>query len=152
MAAGTIALVMLVVGAGLLVSVDRVKKPIVKASFVRLAAVAFIAAGLALTSGWVADASGWTVDTVNDLGTAALNEGFGTGAVWVLWGALAVTWFAAMIPESWFSFQMPDWLSISGLILPAATSGLPGDLGQGLHDVMVRLGSVMTQFVVERLS
>lgn len=152
MAQGTLALLMLVVASGLLVSVGKFGNSTVKAIAVRLAAISYVAAGINVAGGWLGDGIAWLVQTADDIGSAVVNQAFGTGAVWVLYLALVVTWVAGMVPEKWFNFPIPDWLAVSGLILPAMTEGLPGDLGQGLHRLVMTTGNTMTEIVTTGVS
>lgn len=152
MAQGTIALLMLLAGSGLLVSVGRIGNTTAKAIAVRLAAIAFVGTGLNVAGGWIGTGIGWVVEWVDRIGSAVLSEAFGTTATWLLYLAFVVVWVAGMVPEKWFSFQIPDWLSISGVLLPAMTAGLPGDFGQGLHEGVVTAGQTMTDLMVGAVS
>ena len=147
MAQATLGLVLLVAAGLLIVAVPRISNSTGKAVAVRLAAIGFVGAGINLTAGWVGSAAGWLTTTANDIGSTMISAGFGSSAVWVLWMALAIVWVAGMVPETWFAFQIPDWLSFSGVLLPALTAGLPGSLGHGLHRLIITLGSTMARVV-----
>lgn len=147
MAKGTIALLMLVVGALLIIAIPKLSKPTLKAIAVRLAAIAFLGAGINLVGGWAGDAIGWLVESVNSIGTQITSQAFGAGAIWVLYFALVVLWFAAMVPTSWFDYDPPDGLTISGVVLPAFAAHIPGSFGANAHQFLVTLGSTETRIV-----
>jgi len=130
MAQGTIALLMICVGAALVIAVPRLGSAMAKAIAVRLAAIAFLGAGLNLTGGWIGDGARWIVDTATDLGNQATGAAFGTAAIWVLWAGVVVVWIAGMVPEKWFRFEIPDWLSASGVLLPLVPASIPGSFGE----------------------
>ena len=47
-------------------------------------------------------------------------QAVGSAVMFLIWFVLAVMWFACILPERWFSKPIPDWLSVTGLVLPAA--------------------------------
>src|SRR3954453_9126994 len=114
----TIWLVLVVAGFALLRALDYVHHEWLAAAMLRLAALGFVGAGVIGAQGWVGDFLAGAVHFVNTtaarLGVAAL----GTGAVWVGWMVLTMGWILTPLPEPWFDAVIPDWLSISGIVLP----------------------------------
>ena len=87
-----------------------------------------------------------TVSTVNDAGEGRRRRP-GTSAIWVLWLLASVAWVLTMLPESMFSGEIPDWLSISGLVLPALAASIPGRVGDLLNGVITGAGNLMIELV-----
>lgn len=99
----------------------------------RLAAAAFVGAGLIGASGWLGEAirgvTGWLVDLGDQAGQSVL----GVTIVWILAAALGFGWLGAFLPRKWVGWDYPDWLIVGGFFLPSLLTGVPGVLGQGLR-------------------
>ncbi len=91
-------------------SMPRAKHKTLKAVMVRTAAILFLVAGTISAGGVVGTLLRQFVQLTGQLGA---------GVVWVLWLVGALSWLAGMVPEKWFRGDVPDWLSMSGLILPS---------------------------------
>jgi hypothetical protein len=118
---------MAALGFWMLRNMSRVKHKTIKAVLVRTAAIFFLVAGTISAGGFV----GATLHTV-----VHFTGQVGAGVVWVLWLVGALSWLAGMVPERWFRGDVPDWLSLSGLLLPSLLASVPGAVGQGMTAAM----------------
>jgi hypothetical protein len=147
----TIWLVLVVAGFALLRALDYVHHEWLAAAMLRLAAVSFVGAGVIGARGWVGGFLAGAVHFVNAtaarFGVAAL----GTGAVWVVWMVLTVAWVLTLLPDRWFDAVIPDWLSISGIVLPGLAASIPGHAGDLLRQLIHTLGGSMVTFVRQAL-
>lgn len=130
-------------GWALLWVMKYVGKPTGQALLVRAAAFAFIGAGTIGASGWIGQTLRGLLDTANTTGNQATSAAVGAGAIWIVWMFLAGAWLLCLLPESWFGRDIPDWLSISGLILPSLSSAIPGPVGDFFTTVFTTIGSAM---------
>ena len=108
-------------------SMPRAKHKTIKAVMVRLAAILFLVAGTITAGGLI---GGWLRQLVHLTGQV------GAGIIWVLWLIGALSWLAGMVPEKWFKGDVPDWLSMSGLVLPSLLASVPGAVGHGMTVMM----------------
>jgi hypothetical protein len=110
-------------GFWLLRTVPRARNLTLKAVMVRLAAVLFLVAGTVSAGGVVGSGISWFVHATGAIGA---------GIAWVAWLVLALSWLAGMVPERWFGGDVPDWLSVSGMVLPALLASVPGAVGTAI--------------------
>ena len=108
-------------------SMPRAKHKTIKAVMVRLAAVLFLVAGTITAGGIIGSLFRQFVHLTGQVGA---------GIIWVLWLIGALSWLAGMVPEKWFRGDVPDWLSMSGLILPSLLASVPGAVGHGMTVAM----------------
>src|SRR4051812_38151289 len=127
----TIWLVLVVAGFGLLRALDYVHHEWLAAAMVRVAALSFVGAGVIGARGWVGNFLTGAVHLVNTTGARVGAVALGTGAVWVLWLVLTAAWVLTLLPDRWFGAGIPDWLSISGVVLPGLAASIPGHVGDG---------------------
>ena len=132
-----------VIGFVLLKSVKRWGKPWQQAVAVRAAACSFITAGCIGARGWIGDTTDTGIHVINQQGNAATTAVLGAGVMWIAWFVICGAWIAGIIPESWFDFDIPDWLSISGLILPALSAYMPASIGDFLGGMFAAIGSTL---------
>lgn len=117
------------------------------AVMIRVAAALYVGAGIVGAGGWIGEVLAWMVRTINLIGAGVGVVGLGTGAIWVAWAALSVGWILTMLPDRWFSRQIPDWLAYAGLILPTAATVIPGALGEALTGLFAATGTLMISAV-----
>ena len=141
----TLWLVLAVAGFGLLRAMDHVQHPLLDAVMVRAAAFSFAGAGLIGASGWLGDVTASVISAVNAAGERAGSAAIGTGAVWVIWLIASVAWVLTILPQSWFGAEIPDWLSMFGLVLPSLAASIPGPLGEALRSVITGAGQLMIE-------
>ncbi|HEY3561789.1 MAG TPA: hypothetical protein VGL05_30195 [Kribbella sp.] len=114
---------------------------------VRVAGFSFVGAGLIGASGWVGSfmnsTLGWLFRSIDDVTKGA----FGTGAAWILAAGMTAMWIGAMLPDKWFSFDPPDWLVISGLIIPSLSAMVPGKAGNAFETVTAAGGHALNTWV-----
>jgi hypothetical protein len=139
----TLWLVLTVAGFGLLRAMDHTTHAFLDAVLLRTAAFSFVGAGLVGASGWLGSAASSMVGWMNSAGAQAGAAALGTGAVWVIWAALTISWILTILPETWFAARIPDWLSISGLLLPSLAASIPGPLGELLRQATDSAGTLM---------
>jgi hypothetical protein len=145
-------LVLTVAGFGLLRAMDYVNRPLIAALLVRAAAFSFAGAGVIGASGWIGQVMASIVTWVNNAGENAGTAALGTGAVWVIWLLASVAWVLTILPESWFAAEIPDWLSVSGLVLPSLAAAIPGPAGEALRAVITGAGTLMIELVRQAVS
>lgn len=121
---------------------DRIPQAFLRAVAIRSAAVSFIGAGTIGAAGWIGAASASVLAWANGVGNDLGKEALGTAALWVVWLVLSAAWVATMLPESWFRGDIPDWLSVSGLFLPALTVTVPGPVGDAFTRLFEWLGDL----------
>ena len=143
----TIWLVLVVAGFALLRALDYVHHGWLAAAMLRLAALSFVGAGVIGARGWLGDFLAGTVHFVNDTAARFGAAALGTGAVWVLWMVLTVAWVLTLLPDRWFDAAIPDWLSISGIVLPGLATSIPGHAGEVLRQLIHTVGGAMVTFV-----
>jgi hypothetical protein len=139
----TVWLVLTVMGFVLLRSMVYIRHATLKAIAIRVAAFAFIGAGTVGAAGWLGHAMTAAISAVNRIGGQAGAAAIGTGAVWIVWALLAGAWILTLLPESWFGRDIPDWLSMSGLVLPALAVTIPGPFGSMVRSVTTAVGGLM---------
>jgi hypothetical protein len=122
------------IGFWILRTMPRTKHKTVKAVLVRTAAVLFLTAGAIGAGGWIEEAFTWLVELAGDIGG---------GVAWVLWLIGALSWLAGMVPEKWFRGDVPDWLSMSGLLLPALLTSVPGPVGDAMTRAMTGVSDLV---------
>lgn len=105
----------------------RIRKTL-DAVMVRAAALCFLVAGMISAGGIPGTVIGWLIDV---MGT------FGGGLAWVGSLFLLALWAMGMITERIFPGDVPDWLSLSGLLLPPLSAAIPGPVGIEIHNFMV---------------
>ena len=113
-------LLLAALGFWLLRTIPRARHRTLKAAMVRIAAVLFLVAGTVSAGGMIGAGITWFVHATGAIGA---------GIAWVAWLVLALSWLAGMVPERWFGGDVPDWLSVSGLLLPALLASVPGAIG-----------------------
>ncbi|HET9656585.1 MAG TPA: hypothetical protein VFP72_14605 [Kineosporiaceae bacterium] len=133
----TVAWVLLVVLGFLgLKLVPRARSRTLRAVLVRVAALLFLAAGTVSAGGFVGQLIGSLVH---------VSGAVGAGVAWVGWLFLAAFWLAGIVPEHWFAGDIPDWLSLSGVLLPSLLASVPGPVGatmtSGMHAVATTVGA-----------
>ncbi len=126
MTATTLWLIALVAGYFCIKVTTRAKAPFADVILQRLGALLFVGAGALTAGGFVGDWIRDGVDFVDQTAAEAGKAAFGSGAVWIVWAVLAVAWWLAFIPNTWFDYTMPDWLAMSGLLLPVLLEAVPG--------------------------
>ncbi len=108
---------------------------LVTAILVRVAALLYLAAGVigakGWIGGWITDLRDWIIGTTNDASQSALNTAITLG---VLVFVGSVLWLLALLPDSWWGGQMPDWGSVAGLFLAGLASSIPGPAGHLFRD------------------
>ncbi len=102
---------------------------------VRLAALCYLAAGVLGAAGWLGrwvDALiTWIIRTSTDAGDATVGTGLVLG---VIVAVGSISWLLALLPDSWWGGQMPDWGSVGALFLPALAVSIPGPVGEWLRE------------------
>ena len=126
---------MVVFGFGCTWVTTRTDSRILEMILIRLAAASWIAAGMIGAAGWLGDwmrsVVGWVTRTADHLGHQAI----GTSIVWIVAAGVGLLWVGAMLPDKLFSYDPPDWLLVSGLVLPSLLVAVPGHLGVALRGV-----------------
>lgn len=140
-----------VIGTALLLSKQLAGHNVVTWVLVRAAALFYLAAGVVQPAGWIgrwtSAAIEWFIRTFTSFSTSAVGTGIALG---VLVFVGAVGWLLAILPDSWWGGQMPDWASVSGLTLPALAVAIPGPAGQWLReDVFPALSQPMISGVAQ---
>jgi hypothetical protein len=143
----TLWVLLVVVGFGLLRAIEHVHVNLMGAVMERVAAAAFVGAGVIGASGWIGSGIAWVVGAVNSLGSSLGAAAVGSGPIWIAWLALSVLWVLALLPDSWFGWHLPPWLSVTGLVLPALAASIPGQLGDLLRMVIDGIGRLMVTAV-----
>ena len=140
---GTLWLVLIVTGVMAMWGMRYTQRAVLDAALIRASAMAYAGAGVVGASGWVGGIvgglTGWVTATGKAVGMAAL----GSAAVWVVWLVLSVAWVATMLPTKVFHKDPPDWLCVSGVVLPGLAASIPGPLGEGLHTLITTAGQAM---------
>lgn len=144
---GTLFVLLAAVGFGLMWAMGHVENSTVKAVMIRAAAFAFAGAGIIGAGGMLGRWARGAVFYVNTQGAAAGTQFLGTAAVWIVWLLLGAAWVLTMLPESWFSIEIPDWLSMSGLVLPPLMHSVPGPVGHMLTSLIDGAGGLMISVV-----
>jgi hypothetical protein len=121
-------------GFWILRTMPRAKHKTVKAVLVRAAAVLFLTAGAIGAGGYIGQFLSWLVSFAG---------AFGGGVAWVLWLIGALSWLAGMVPEKWFRGDVPDWLSMSGIVLPSLLASVPGPVGNAMTTAMTGVSDVV---------
>jgi hypothetical protein len=121
-------------GFWILRTMPRAKHRTVKALLVRAAAVLFLTAGAIGAGGWIGESLTWLVGFAGAIGG---------GLAWVLWLIGALSWLAGMVPEKWFRGDVPDWLSMSGLVLPSLLAAVPGPVGDAMTRAMTGVSDLV---------
>jgi hypothetical protein len=123
-----------VVGTAFLLSKQLAGHNLVTWALVRLSALCYLAAGVVGAAGWfgrwMEDIVSWSIRTGQDIGVSTLGTKWVLGIV-VLVGAIG--FLLALLPDSWWGGQMPDWGSVCGLLLPALATSIPGPIGAWLR-------------------
>jgi len=144
---GTLWVLLVATGLGLMWAMRWTRSPMLDAALIRAAAFSYAGAGVIGAQGWIGQSLRWMVESVNRVGAQAGSAGVGTAAVWVVWAGLAIMWVLTLLPERWFSKPIPDWLAISGVMLPGMAASIPGPLGAGLSRVITAAGGLMVNLV-----
>lgn len=114
---------------------------------VRVAGFSFIGAGLVGAAGWVGGlingTIGWLFRGINSLSHSAL----GSGIAWILAAAITFLWIGGMLPDKLFSYDPPDALVISGLMVPALMAMVPGKAGNAAEAVLTMGGTALNNAV-----
>jgi hypothetical protein len=139
----TVWLVLTVLGFVTLRSMVYMRHATLKAIAIRFAAFAFLGAGTVGAAGWLGHAMTSVIGAVNRIGAQAGAAAIGTGAVWIAWALMAGAWILTLLPERMFGRDIPDWLSMSGLVLPALAVTIPGPFGQLIRAVTTAVGGLM---------
>ena len=139
----TLWLLLTALGFLLLRSMGHIGSATLQAISVRVAAFLFIAAGTIGAAGWIGQASHTGIRIANQTGNAATAQAMGAGAIWIVWLLVMIAWVAGILPESWFAWQIPDGLSISGLFLPSLTAFLPAGVGDKFGSLFATIGDLM---------
>ena len=124
---------MVAVGFGCTWAMTHTDSKLLDMILIRFAAASWIAAGMIGAVGWLGDwmrsATTWVTRNADHLGHQAI----GTSIVWIITAGVALLWVGAMLPDRLFSYDPPDWLLISGLVLPSLLVAVPGHLGVALR-------------------
>lgn len=139
----TVWLVLTATGFALLRSMAYMRHEKLRAIAVRAAAFAFIGAGTIGAAGWLGKAITALVTGANRVGGQASLSLLGTSAVWIVWAGLGIAWVLTLLPRRWFSLDIPDWLSVTGLVLPALAVSIQGPVGETLRTVTDTVGGLM---------
>jgi hypothetical protein len=113
------------------------------AIFVRLAAILFLAAGFVGGSGIIGDTMDSIFNQTNATGDQVAKTAVGSAVMYLFWFLLGLGWLLCLLPERWFSKQIPDWLSVGGLILPAGVATIPGPAGDAIMSLMQTITGVV---------
>lgn len=143
----TLWVLLVVAGFGGLWCVDKAKGGLLKALLVRAAAFSFAGAGMIGASGWIGTAITKVIAAVNEAAAEAGMVALGTAAVWIAWLVLGLAWILTILPESWFGAEMPDWLSVTGLVLPALAVSIPGPIGNAIQGIIHGAGQLMISLI-----
>lgn len=100
----------------------------------RVGAALFMGAGLVGASGMVGDFVRSTVQWIRSAVDNVAANAVGTGVMWIVALFLAAVWIGAFLPRKWFDINYPDWLMLSGLVLPLLLVSVPGMAGEGLRN------------------
>lgn len=118
----------------------RTAKAWLDAFLIRFASGCFLAAGFVgadgIIGGWIDAATKTTEGAARSVGWTAI---LGL-AVLLLAVFLILTW----LPETWFKGQIPDQLSLAGLLLPGLMRITPGPLGNGAETVLGMMAKLAT--------
>jgi hypothetical protein len=98
-------------------------------------------------TGWMGDAMEWALGWASDTTDRAAFALFGAGLVWIAVALVGVIWVGSFLPWKLFQMQMPDWLSLSGLVLPMLLVAVPGPLGELLRSITSTIGVWITSIV-----
>lgn len=132
---------LMVVAVGAMVVTRRTSVWVIEVAAWRVAAMAWIGAGVAGVHGWVGAVMqtvvSWAMGACDALGSTA----FGAAAGWVLALSLSSVWVLAMLPDPVCDVQRPSWLIVSGALLPALLLAVPGGLGVVLRAVVYPVGT-----------
>ncbi|MGL5830484.1 MAG: hypothetical protein ACRC0L_13095 [Angustibacter sp.] len=138
---------MVAVAMGLMWVMRYTEQDWLDAVLIRLAASAFVGAGLIGASGWLGEVMTSGTDWVMKTGDSLGSQAFGTAVVWIVTAGLMIAWILSMLPEQWIKFDPPDWLVISGLFIPSLQVSVPGLLGQVLRNVTTWAGSGINMMI-----
>lgn len=139
----TLWVLLTVAGFALLTVMSYIKQATLRAIAVRGAAFSFVGAGTIGAAGLIGALTANVIAWVNGVGTDLGRDALGTGALWIVWLFLSIAWLLTMLPESWFGRDIPDWLSVSGLFLPALCVSIPGPVGEFFRAVFDAIGEFM---------
>lgn len=134
---------MTAIGVAAMWATRRVRNRTIDFILVRLAGGAFMAAGLLGVGGvlgrWVETGIATAISVADQLGAATL----GSAIAWIIATGLGALWVAAMLPDSWFRFDPPDWLVWSGIIAPSLLASVPGPVGSVLRQITHAAGQAV---------
>ena len=124
----------------------RTAKAWLDAFLVRFASACFLAAGFIGAEGLI---GGWIDAGTRTAEGAARSLGW-TAILGLLVLLLAVVLILTWLPETWFRGQIPDGLSLAGLLLPGMLRIAPDPLGSGVETTL-RAMSWLAQYPVRAL-
>ena len=113
------------------------------ALLVRVAACLFAAAGTIGATGWIGNLIHSFTTTVDSTGNQVTRSAVGSAVMWLVWFLLGLLWILCILPERWFKRSIPDWLSVSGLVLPAGLATVPGPAGVALLSILTFAGNLV---------
>jgi hypothetical protein len=124
----------------------RTSKDWLDAFLVRFASACFLFAGFVgadgIIGGWISAATTTAEGAAESVGWTAV-----LGLVVLLLAAFLIfTW----LPETWFKGQIPDALSLAGLLLPGMLRIAPDPLGNGVETAL-RTMSLLASYPVRAL-
>ncbi len=144
---GTLWLLLVACGVGLMWVMRYTRHPLIDAVLVRASAFSFAGAGIVGAGGWIGTVLTGLVKGLNSIGAQLGTAAIGSAAVWIVWAALSLMWVLTILPERWFGRGIPDWLAISGVVLPAMAASIPGEFGQVVSRVIEACGQLMIHAV-----
>lgn len=122
----------------------RTKSALLDAILVRLAAFSFMGGGVVGASGWLGGLIDGIVTTTSSTGEEIGRSAGFTGLVVVASAGLMFVWIAGIVPEKWLGGDVPDWLSVSGIVLPGFVSAIPGPIGEFFMTVIQLAADIVT--------
>jgi hypothetical protein len=144
---GTLWLLLVACGVGLMWVMRYTRHPMIDAVLVRASAFSFAGAGIVGAGGWIGDLLGGLVGGLNTVGAQLGSAAIGSAAVWIVWAGLSLMWVLTILPERWFGRSIPDWLAISGVVLPGMAASIPGEFGQAMTRAITGCGQLMINLV-----
>lgn len=112
---------------------------------VRLAGAAFVAAGIAGLTGWVGSLTDTLLGWASNIADQAAIVIVGAVVVWMAVAVTGLAWIGGMLPDKLFRLDPPDWLVVSGLVLPSLVVVVPGAVGDFLQMVFLWVGDLFAQ-------
>jgi hypothetical protein len=113
------------------------------ALLIRASAFSFVGAGIVGADGWIGSIMTGLINGLNAVGAQLGAAVIGSAAIWIVWAGMSLAWVLTMLPETWFGRSIPDWLAISGIVLPPLAAAIPGQFGAVMNDIIGACGQLM---------